>query len=545
MSPTDLPDSSDSSESKTSGAAPRPSVLPHTDLVATLTAARQIDELDRTERELLAAASWLEVRADLVGELDVDHLRQSFSGQLIFTLRSKAEGGACERSAAERRSLLTRAAERYDLVDLEIERDVEAADEIAVEQRLLSWHDAPARRTTDAELNRAFARSLQTPARFRKLICSAHEPVDALVPIKFLAKSRRSDLTCFAMGDVASWTRIVAPRLGSVFSYGGLGEAAAPGQFGLRQLIEDYGLPTLRPVAAFYGIVGDPVSASLSPRLHNGAYRDLELPACYLPFRAPAFGRFWLDVVESPLFEWLGAPLQALSVTAPHKSAALALAGASSPRAQAIDSANTLVRRERVWQAESTDPEGISYSIARRREPLSASREGMAALVLGSGGAGRAAVLGLRQLGAEVVLANRTEESGAVAAERFGVQFLPLSAVRESDYDVLVNATALGRSSSDRLPFDPERCREKALVVDMVYGPRPTALEQACEHAGIQFVSGREVLLMQAVKQFETMTGESLPVSAAARRIGLEGDFEEPLPALESPFLPLDGRATS
>jgi 3-dehydroquinate dehydratase/shikimate dehydrogenase len=516
------------SDSTGSAVAPRA----HTDLVATLTDVAQLETLTEAA---LRSAGWLEVRADLVGDLDPSDLRNRFSGELLYTLRSREEGGRGDSTASSRHERLLRAAQSYDLVDFEVARDGAAARGVPVEKRLLSWHDHQTRRTSFEELSRRVSQVDELAARFRKLIPAAQQPADALVPLRLLAETKRRDLTCFAMGDVASWTRVVAPRLGSVFVFGALGDAAAPGQLSVRQLVEDYGLPELAPVEGFFGIVGDPVSGSLSPRIHNGAYRDLQLPYCYLAFRAPAFGEFWLEVVESDVFSWLGAPLRALSVTAPHKKSALAVAGASSPRAQRINSANTLVQRNGVWEAESTDPEGVSRAVQRRRR----SNEVGAALVLGSGGAGRAAVVGLQALGYEVTLSNRSEDTGAEVAQRLGVQFLPRSAVREADYEVLVNATALGRSAEDRLALVPGRCRTEALVVDMVYGAQPTALEQAAETSGIECVSGREVLLMQAVEQFERMTGNPLPVEAAARRIGLSGVTPlEDLPGRPAEALP-------
>ena len=111
----------------------------------------------------------------------------------------------------------------------------------------------------------------------------------------------------------------------------------------------------------------------------------------YLPFEMPVFGDFWLDVVESALLQDLGFPLTGLSVTSPFKEIALAVAGAASPLAERIRSANTLVLRGGVWEAESTDPDGI-------RGPLVVEKievDGKRAAILGAGGAGRAAVFGL------------------------------------------------------------------------------------------------------------------------------------------------------
>ena len=117
----------------------------HTDLVATLGDLAQLEMLDQLPR---GAASWLEVRADLLGDVDVATLRDRFPGELLYTLRSRAEGGAGENDPALRRSRLERAAEHYDLVDFEIDRDVDAAHAVPVSRRLLSWHDDPGSSTS-------------------------------------------------------------------------------------------------------------------------------------------------------------------------------------------------------------------------------------------------------------------------------------------------------------------------------------------------------------------------------------------------------------
>ena len=149
--------------------------------------------------------------------------------------------------------------------------------------------------------------------------------------------------------------------------YGSVTEMpAAAGQPSIVRLQRDFGLPDMPGVERLNGLVGYPVEHSLSPALHNGLYRQLGLPALYLPFHVEAFGDFWLDIVESGSLQVLGFDLRGLSVTAPHKAAALAVAGAASPLAETVGAANTLTCNEGVWEAENTDPEGIMPTRPRR-----------------------------------------------------------------------------------------------------------------------------------------------------------------------------------
>lgn len=278
-------------------------------LIATLTAP--------PTRETVADADWLEVRADLLGDLDAGPVRKIFAGQLLYTLRSRSEGGAFEGSPEGRKRRLLDAAKKYDLVDLEMARDLlpEVLKAIPPERRVISWH-GPA--TPLPGLQAIFHKMAHEGAALYKLVPAATQHGEELPPLLFLKGLERRDVTAFCTGQSAAWTRLVAPRLGAPVLYGAAGEVpGAPGQLTIRQLVRDYGLPALPPASVLFGIAGNPVSHSLSPRIHNAAYRELGVPAVYLPFHTESFGEFWLEVVESGALEELGLPIRGLSVTSP------------------------------------------------------------------------------------------------------------------------------------------------------------------------------------------------------------------------------------
>lgn len=492
-------------------------------LVATVTG----EPSPRRLEELAEQADWLEVRADLAGDLSPDVLRDAFPGRLLYTLRSREEGGAAGDPPERRRERLAAAAEGYDLVDLEAERDLgrKLLERVPAEKRLLSWHGPTPHR---AALRARWERMASTPARWRKLVTLPRRPGEALVPLGLLKSLGRDDVVAFAAGAMGVWTRLLAPRLGAPLVYGAAGEEpGAPGQPSIERLRADFGLPELPPVEACYGIVGNPALRSLSPRLHNGAYRDLGVPALYVPFEVPSMGDFWLEVVEKGSLSFLGVPLVGLSVTTPFKEVALVIAGASSPLADRLESANTLVVREGVWEAETTDPEGVLGALRH------AGREvrGVRAAVVGCGGAGRAAAAGLALEGARVTLVNRGEERGRKAAEALHLPFLPLADFDPGAFEIVVHATPAGRTEDDPLPFDPARLPAAGALLDMNYGGEPTALLAAALRAGRQAIDGREMLLFQAVRQFRLMTGLDLPLAASRRRLGLPA--EEPAAAGE------------
>ena len=468
----------------------------------------------------LEHASWLEVRADELGEPAAEAFRGSFAGRLLYTLRSEAEGGRYRGSLEERHRRLAAAAQDFDAVDLEAERDLvpEVLEAVPQERRVISWHGAPA----DVDgLDRRFRRMEEAGAAIYKLIPRADRLGHALAPLELLRRLGRDDVVTFALGPEAAWSRLAALALGSPWIYTAVGDReAAPGQLRMDSLIEDYGLPRRPSPGPLYGIVGNPVASSLSPRIHNGAYRDLGLPGLYVPLQAESFGDLWLELVESERLALVGFHVAGLSVTAPHKGVALAVAGASSPLAQRVGAANTLVRREGVWEAETTDPAGVVVPLEAAGVPL----QGASAAVVGCGGAGRAAAVGLELAGANVTLVNRGVERGRETAEQLHLPFLPLEDFHPGAFTVVVQATSLGRGGdSEPLPFEPAAMTAGSAVVDLVYldvtAPE-TPLIRAAAEAGLTTVDGLEVLLAQAVEQFHAMTGHPLPLAEARARLG-------------------------
>jgi shikimate dehydrogenase len=189
-------------------------------------------------------------------------------------------------------------------------------------------------------------------------------------------------------------------------------------------------------------------------------------------------------------------------VTIPHKLAARALADELTPAAIAIGAANTLSFEEGSVLADNTDAGGLL-------DALGEDPRGSSALVLGAGGAGRAAAWALRDSGAEVAVWNRTPERARTLAAEFEVDHAdrPGRAV-----DILVNATSLGLHGED-LPAELE-LEPAAVVVDLVYGPEPTGLCRWAEAVGARVVRGLEVLVRQGARSLELWTGRPAPLDA-------------------------------
>lgn len=258
-------------------------------------------------------------------------------------------------------------------------------------------------------------------------------------------------------------------------------------------------------------VVGSPISHSLSPALHRAAYKALGLDWTYwgLEVNAEQLPGFVAGLDET----WVG-----LSLTMPLKEAVLPLATEISWTAEATTSANTLLLPGR--QAHNTDVDGLRVALLRAgfiAEP------GFAATVAGAGATARSAVAALHALGAgEVHLLAR--DSGRAAPARQTAEILGVD-LRVHSFDSpkwlatdLVIATVpsgVADALAKGLPARP------AWLLDVVYSPWPTVLAEAWAGAGGTIVSGLEMLLAQAERQVELMTGQ--PAPSAAMRAALPG----------------------
>ena len=258
-------------------------------------------------------------------------------------------------------------------------------------------------------------------------------------------------------------------------------------------------------------VIGHPVAHSRSPAMQNAALGALGLGDwTYGAIDAAP------DAFEMTVRELAAAGYAGVNVTVPHKEAALALAGEASEASQQIGAANTLVFAGEEIEAHNTDADGLLAS-------LPDSPRGRQVLVLGAGGAARAAIWALLWEGAEVAAWNRTaEKAAALCAELGGVA---ITDPRQDAYELIVNTSAVGLRGEDpfeHLPLEPDLFAASQTVVDMVYGERRSPLLEAAETAGAATVDGLEILVQQGARSLEIWTGREPDLDvmrlAAARR---------------------------
>jgi 3-dehydroquinate dehydratase/shikimate dehydrogenase len=472
-------------------------------VVAVLAAPAELTSM-RLE-SLNATVDELEVRADLVGDPDPRWLRRHFTGTLTYHLPTASQAGCFRVGSAARHARLLGAAAHYDLIDLECTEDLVSTLLAAVppHRRRISWHGPPA---DPAGLRERFAQMAATPAALYLLAPQATSAETALAPLLLLAMLGRADVTAFATGPAGTWSRILAPWLGAPVVFGGPATPATDGTPSLEQLRTDYGLPDLPHLSSLFGLAGRTPGHSLSPRLHNAAYRRLGLPALYLPFQVDCLPRFW-RAVAGPGLAAAGLALRGVTVTAPHKEDALELAGRASPLARRCGAANVLWDDDGLWRADTTDPPSVLRALAQ----AGVVPAGRNVAVIGCGGTGRSVAMALRQAGAEVTVVNRGWARGRQAAHLLGLPFIPLSRFYPQGHAVLVHATPL----VEREPFPVTDAEPDTVVVEMAYRNPPTSLMAATRARGLRAVDGWEVLLLEVGEQFHLLTGLSMPPGLA------------------------------
>jgi len=443
---------------------------------------------------------WLEVRADRTGDIDPDWLRNHFKGRLLYALRTE-DGRDQFGNRAQR---LQAAARFYDRVELEVAADQELLQLIPPEQRLLSWYGGVNDLST---LTERFEQLASVPAAVYKLVTNATTIAEEFLPLSLLHSLKRDDTIAFANGPLGFWNRIVALHLGAAGIFGLVGPGSvADMEPSIAKLIVDYGLPEVAPVNELFAIIGNPIFHSLSPRLHNASYRAMGHQALFVPLRVESFAEFWREFVLSKRLDAFGMPINGMTVASPHKEEAVLTAKIVSGVARQTESANILVRNNGWWNADTTDPDVVYTASVPVKEKRAA--------VIGCGGAGRAIAAALVASGAGVTLINRGVERGEHAAALLGLPYIPLREFDAEGYDIVVNATPVGRDTDD-VPFKLERLNDDAVVIDLVYGSRPTPLVGTTRARRQTAIDGRDVLVTQVCRQFQLMTGKEMSTSLA------------------------------
>ncbi len=453
------------------------------------------------------AAAWadlVEIRADHIQDLDLGRLLRQKPCPVLFTLRSREEGGNYTGSELGRLEIIVQAARAgADYVDVEYSAFWKAVLEAVPKERVvLSNHNFEDTPSDPVPLMEAMA---STGAGVLKIATRARRLSDCLRIERALkhAAERGINLCALAMGSPGIPTRIFGPRWGSWMTFASLpGESGtADGQLPADEMVSSYRIRDMGSDVRIFGVLGKPLGHSKSPLVHNAAFLARGVNAVYLPLEAA-------DIEDFLEFD-ASVPIEGASVTIPFKEPACSLAHSLSVEANETGAVNTLVRRPPGWHGENTDVEGFMRPLRRR---LHLCR--MPVLVLGAGGAARAVVHGLRAQEAAVCVVARDPFKGKQLAERFKAEHAPWDQLQHLKWDLLVNATPVGMHPDVEQSPVPAECLTGEWVYDLVYNPRETRLLKDAASRGCKTISGMEMFIGQAMKQQQIWCGGPVPEQA-------------------------------
>ena len=249
-------------------------------------------------------------------------------------------------------------------------------------------------------------------------------------------------------------------------------------------------------------LLGDPVAHSLSPTMHNAAYKATNLDFAMVASRVKA------ENLKEAIAGIRALSIKGLAVTMPHKVSIIPLLNKIDPTASDIGAVNTVINVDGQLIGHNTDWLGILQPLKRRID-----LSGTSATVLGAGGAAQAAVYALTKLGARVTVLNRTADKAKALATKFGADFGELSPqVDTTRYKVIINTTPLGMPDDlEASPLLPSQLGSHQIIFETIYSPRETRLLRLARQSGCQVVEGLEMFLEQGAAQFKIHTGTDAP----------------------------------
>lgn len=449
---------------------------------------------------------------------------------VLATCRRVAGGGGFTGSVTEQLAILLQCAQAGALlVDVELETLEALAEKPDGETALarfgtelqgagafllVSAHDFAA--ASDPAQTLARLRQLSAAARpsIFKVVTTAQRLADNLGMLDWLERaSAASDpeaipVVGICMGEAGVPSRILALSRGAAFTFASAsgGSATAAGQINATSLLGRYRVAQLTRGTRVYGVAGNPVSHSLSPVLHNAAFAAAGVDAVYLPLHTT-------DGDDLMAF-MTGLPVQGLSVTMPWKVEIVDRLDALDALAEKIGAVNTVTRSAdgKLWGT-NTDAAAIVGPLA-----LQIALPGSRVLLLGAGGAARAAAFALVEAGAEVWILNRTIEAAERLASESGARV-----ARPNDlqgFDVVVQATPAGMvGTQDRLPLPEAALDGVKVVFEMVYRPAETPLTRASRARGITVVDGLTMFVEQGARQWSLWTDMQPPLKTMRRAL--------------------------
>jgi 3-dehydroquinate dehydratase / shikimate dehydrogenase len=464
--------------------------------------------LEHARREANAGESFFEFRLDYlpVPEQGVAIIRKFLvvhpECSILATCRRHQNHGKYNGSVEDQIRILDAAFDAgARAVDVEIESAENAIPRLEAlrgkGQLMLSYHNYDGTPSPETIMRRM----LRIPADGYKIVTTARKPSDNARILAITKSQPRTPLVVLAMGETGFPTRVLATAWGGMFTYAApnASDGTASGQVSARVLRHLYRVEKFSRAAKIYGVIADPVRHSISPAVHNRAFQSHRLDAVYLPFLVqPAQLKDFFTLAQS-------LPIAGFSVTIPHKQRILRYLDVVDPLARRIGAVNTVWKKAGKWRGTNTDADAVTIPLSRK---LRLSKSSV--LVVGNGGAARSAAYALVGSGAKVSIVGRNPDRVRSLARACGAESLLREQMNGREFDALVHATPLGMFPHPDACFFPGAI-PASLVFDMVYNPLETTLLRHAASQGLTVISGLQMFLEQATRQFEIWTGASAP----------------------------------
>ncbi|MFT5289668.1 MAG: 3-dehydroquinate dehydratase/shikimate dehydrogenase [Planctomycetota bacterium] len=485
--------------------------------------ASDFESLTQAALRQVALADLIELRLDHIGHPGKEQLKSFFQAcpkPVIVTIHGSEGFGDYSGTTEERLDLLYDAAEAgARFVDVDYRLSLELGEVPAPSHRIVSRHELGGTPEDPAELDAMLeeVRAVLYEGDVMKFITHAESTEDGLRYLRWLRTTKA--VVGFCSGEAGTFTRALAPVFGSPFTYCApalkRGESeedgahkTAPGQIRVNDLRALQPPGGINQETAIFGVVGNPIGHSYSPWVHGMALKGARLDAIYVAFEPSNFDTF-LDLADDENY-------RGFSITAPFKEDAFRRAIQPEEGARRTAAVNTLVRESGGWRGSNTDVPAVRDTILKalefhaKRTDRSGGALGLHAakvLILGAGGAARAAAWAMCGMGASVTVAGRTLARAEAVAADLSCRAIEWDAIPTEEYDVLIHTTPMGGVGfQDQLVIPAEWIRPDSVVLDAIYRPIKTVLLSAALERGATPVPGGEWFVRQAIAQFRLFT---------------------------------------
>ncbi len=470
-------------------------------------------------------ADVVELRFDCLKPIEIDSVFDrlpKIAKKYLVTYRPSEQGGKRVLPLGERIKFWSRASIKLEDRDYfaDHEMDIDFPLNFSNERAIVSEHYFSG---LPQDFVISYEAMVSLSGKIAKIAVTCDEITDAIPLWELLrhAKTDGSEIIPIAMAEAGKWTRILGLAHGAFMTYASLdvGEATAPGQITAADMIDVFRVKEIDQTTEVFGIIAGDTTYSMSPYIHNPAFKVSGMNRVFVPLQVNDLGDFMKRMVIQESRE-VELNFHGFSVTNPHKQAIIPFLNEIDETAREIGAVNTVKIVNGKFFGYNTDAPGFIRPLTDAIGDLTNVR----VAVFGAGGAARACIYALKNAGADVTIIARNEQTGNYLAQEFEVDFRkPETQNSPIDTDILINATTLGTfgTSEYKTIAVAEQLSSVKLVYDLIYNPEETLLIREAKAAGCKTLGGLDMLIGQAVRQFEIWTGETPSreiMQAAARK---------------------------